>query len=209
MFVENFFFNLFFFFTVLSALFVVLSTNAVHSVLFLILTFCNIIFLLLLIGAEFFAFLLLIVYVGAIAVLFLFVVMMLNIKTVKIPIDHTFFYFPLVLVNVLFLTDYFYNFIYIFDCLKNISIKAPELDWVNWIQEPMFFSNVEVIGSVLYSKYCLLFLLSGFILLVAMIGAIVLTVYQKPNNLTKKQKITSQLNRDLKKAIKFVTIRKK
>ena len=107
MIIDNFLFYLFYLFVLSSALMVIFSENAVYSVLFLILTFCNIIFLLVLMGAEFISFLLLIVYVGAIAVLFLFVVMMLNIKTEKKEFTLFYIYYtPLLFVILFFLFDY-------------------------------------------------------------------------------------------------------
>ena len=184
MLIENFIFYILYFLVVSSAFLVISSENAVYSVLFLILTFCNVIFLLLLMGAEFLSFLLLIVYVGAIAVLFLFVVMMLNIKQQNKNFKNFLaFYFPLTLIMLLFLIDYFWNFCLMFDILKNINI---ELNFTNWFNELIFTSNLEAIGNVLYTNYCFLFLISGCILLIAMIGVIVLTIHQKTISLFKK-----------------------
>nr|YP_010620127.1 NADH dehydrogenase subunit 6 [Melanothamnus gigas]WAX04163.1 NADH dehydrogenase subunit 6 [Melanothamnus gigas] len=206
MLLENVLFNLFYLFIVSSALFVICSENSVYSVLFLILTFCNVVFLLLLLGAEFLAFLFLIVYVGAIAVLFVFVVMMLNIKTKNsgnfMPI---LYYSPLILLLFIFVLDYFWTFFSFFDSLKNLTLL---LTFTNWINEFTGISNIEVLGNVLYTNYCFLFLLAGFILLVAMIGVIVLTIHQKTFFLLKKQNINYQLIRDSKKIIKFTQIRK-
>ena len=206
MLLENFLFNLFYFFIILSSLMVIFSENAVYSVLFLILTFCNVIFLLLLLGAEFLAFLLLIVYVGAIAVLFLFVVMMLNIKKSSFNLNkYLLYYLPLLGVIVLFLMDYFWNFYSFFDVLKSLSIQ---LSFINWLSEINFISNMESIGNVLYTDFCFLFIISGCILLVAMIGVIVLTVHQKTIFLVKKQDVNLQLVRNSKQIIKFIDIRK-
>lgn len=206
MLLENFLFNLFYFFIILSSLMVIFSENAVYSVLFLILTFCNVIFLLLLLGAEFLAFLLLIVYVGAIAVLFLFVVMMLNIKKSSLNLNkYLLYYLPLLGVIILFLMDYFWNFYSFFDVLKNLTIQ---LSFTNWLSEINFISNMESIGNVLYTDFCFLFIISGCILLVAMIGVIVLTVHQKTIFLVKKQDVNLQLIRNSKQIIKFINIRK-
>ena len=206
MFLENILFNLFYFFIIISSLSVIFSENPVYSALFLILTFCNVIFLLLLMGAEFIAFLLLIVYVGAIAVLFLFVVMMLNIK----KSSHEFknfliYYLPLLSTIIIFLMDSFWNFHIFFDSLKNLN---QFIVFFNWLEEVSEISNIETIGNILYTDYCFLFLVAGCILLVAMIGVIVLTVHQKTIFLTKKQNINFQLTRDSKRIIKFIHIRK-
>nr|YP_010620173.1 NADH dehydrogenase subunit 6 [Gredgaria maugeana]WAX04209.1 NADH dehydrogenase subunit 6 [Gredgaria maugeana] len=206
MLLENFLLTFFYFFILSSSLLVIFSENSVYSVLFLILTFCNVIFLLLLLGAEFLAFLLLIVYVGAIAVLFLFVVMMLNVKKVYSSINlFLIFYIPLILTFLVFLIDFFWNFYSFFDILHNINIT---LSFMNWINELLGISNIEVIGNVLYTNYCFLFLIAGFILLVAMIGVIVLTIHQKTFFLLKKQNINTQVNRKSKKILKFVKLRK-
>lgn len=206
MYFENILFNLFFFFIIISALLVIFSENAVYSALFLILTFCNVIFLLLLMGAEFIAFLLLIVYVGAIAVLFLFVVMMLNIKKSSDNFNKfLIYYLPLFFVIILFLIDYFWNFYVFFDTLKNLH---QFINFFNWLEEIKLVSNIKSIGDILYTDFCFLFIISGCILLVAMIGVILLTVHQKTIFLIKKQDINFQLVRDSKKIIKFMDIRK-
>lgn len=204
---EIFLFNFFSLFALVSGLFVILSSNAVYSVLFLILTFCNIIFLLLLMGAEFFAFLLLIVYVGAIAVLFLFVVMMLNIKITKKRNDFSFF--SIIFINLFLLIIIFYKLTTFFDLFKTLPINLLDSNWINWIYEINVLNNIEVIGNVFYSNYSLLFLISSVILLIAMIGVIVLTVHKKSNKLTKKQQINNQINRSSKKAVKFILIKSK
>nr|QVQ56638.1 NADH dehydrogenase subunit 6 [Erythrocystis saccata] len=206
MLIENTLFHSFHSFILISALLVIISENAVYSVLFLILTFCNTIFVLLLMGAEFISFLLLIVYVGAIAVLFLFVVMMLNIKNSNNNFKNFLvYYFPLILILFLFLIDFFFNFCFIFDVLKNINLN---LYFINWLNEITFYSNIETIGNVLYTDYCFLFLCAGCILLIAMIGVIVLTIHQKSSFLMKKQIINFQLIKNSKHIVKFVNLRK-
>lgn len=203
---ESILFNLFYFFIVTSAFCVIFSENPVYSALFLILTFCNVIFLLLLMGAEFIAFLLLIVYVGAIAVLFLFVVMMLNIKKSSYNFNKYLIYCsPLLLTIIIILTDYFWNFYVFFDALRDLK---QYIMFSNWLEEIFITSNIETIGNILYTDYCLLFIIAGCILLVAMIGVIVLTVHQKNIFLAKKQNINFQLTRNSKEIIKFVDIRK-
>nr|YP_011017591.1 NADH dehydrogenase subunit 6 [Bostrychia moritziana]WQF69391.1 NADH dehydrogenase subunit 6 [Bostrychia moritziana] len=209
MFLETYLFNLFFCLALSSALLVVFSSNAVYSVFFLILTFCNIIFILLFIGAEFFAFLLLIVYVGAIAVLFLFVIMMLNIKITKSSLlqNKLFVYSPLLFITFLFVWDYFYQFSNILNVYW-INTRCENYYYDNWIIELNNLMNIKVIGKVLYNDYSLLFILSSFILLIAMIGVIILTVNQKVYGKAKKQKIEMQLDRKSKKTVKFIHLRK-
>nr|YP_009502229.1 NADH dehydrogenase subunit 6 [Porolithon onkodes]ASB29831.1 NADH dehydrogenase subunit 6 [Porolithon onkodes] len=194
-------FSIFSLFIFISAIMVVILSNAVHSVLFLIIVFCNVASLLLILGAEFFSFMFLIVYVGAIAVLFLFVVMMLNIKSnpMKIPFFST-------------LPAGFFVFFCIFNLILNSQRNYLFLDNLNyliytsWLIENNYLTNVEVIGRFLYTKYSLLFILCGLILLIAMIGAIVLTMHQRPT--VKKQEISIQLLRNYKGVIKFVWLRK-
>lgn len=195
-------FGIFSFFTLLSAFMVIILSNAVHSVLFLILVFCNITFLLLLLGAEFFAFLLIIVYVGAIAVLFLFVIMMLNIKIKKEKFNF-YYLIPIGIILFFFLNDFFFDLSKKLDLLNGYDYK---LNWVSWIEESSNKSNTVVIGEVLYTYFGLLFLISGLILLVAMIGVIVLTMHQRSN--LKKQKIEIQLITNPKKSLCFFELRK-
>lgn len=191
----------------ISAILVILSENAVYSVLFLILTFSNTILLLLLMGAEFFAFLLLIVYVGAIAVLFLFVVMMLNLKkTSFFNLNNNIVYFiPLIFIFMIYIYDFFIEINMFFDILKNIKIK---MFFINWLLELNTIDNIKVLGNVLYTNFCSLFIISSFILLVSMIGVIVLTIHQKTNYVLKRQNINNQLVRNSKNIVKFIYLRK-
>ena len=185
-------FYLFSFIAVLSALMVISSKNPVHSVLFLILSFVNASGLFVLLGAEFLAMILVVVYVGAVAVLFLFVVMMLDINFIKLR-EGFLQYLPfgallgLVLIvelGILFLT-------------KNFS----KMSLVDYSQMPELnkIENTKLLGSVLYTKYFLLFQISGIILLVAMIGSITLTLRQR--NKSKKQIVSYQNNLDTNKAV--------
>ena len=201
--INDLLFHLTFFLIVISSLLVILSENAVYSVLFLILTFCNVVFLLLLIGAEFFSFLLLIVYIGAIAVLFLFVVMMLNLKKSDFfKFNNLFYFLPLILLSSLFFIDLFKSISIFFDVLKNVEIT---LTFTNWLLELNSQSNIQAIGNVLYTDFCLLFVISSLILLISMIGVIVLTIHQKTNYIAKKQIINNQLIRDSKSIVKFTS----
>nr|WCH57926.1 NADH dehydrogenase subunit 6 [Hypnea nidifica] len=196
-----FLFSLFTFLTIVSSFMVITSKNAVHSVLFLILVFCNTSGLLLLLGSEFLSLMLIIIYVGAIAVLFLFVVMMLNVKIN-----------PLTISSYSIIPVGFSIFLLLFSILSS-SIR--ELDLINsyyndiklitWVLEATYISNIEIIGNVLYTHYCILFLICGLILLVAMIGVIVLTMHQRRD--VKKQQIDIQLSRLPGNVIKFLTLR--
>ena len=180
------FFYIFSFIAVFSAVMVTVSKNTVHSVFFLILDFISISCLFIMIGAEFLGMIMLIVYVGAVAVLFLFVVMMLNINNEenKLKVQK---YTPLTLflVSVVFIE---LAFVFISDnkYLTNLT-KTKNLALEN---------NTVFIGNILYTDYALLFQLSGIILLVAMIGAIVLTLRTRDG--VKKQIIRNQI--DIKKS---------
>nr|YP_009317562.1 NADH dehydrogenase subunit 6 [Gelidium sinicola]AOX49014.1 NADH dehydrogenase subunit 6 [Gelidium sinicola] len=199
---ETFLFFIFSFFALASSLMVITSKNAVHSVLFLILVFCNIAGLLLLLGAEFLSFMLLIVYVGAIAVLFLFVVMMLNVKVNNLNLNSI----SLIPLGIVIFSALFYQFnltikeFYIYKSAYQQSII------ISWLTEENSLSNIKVIGNVLYTNYSILFLLSSLILLIAMVGAIVLTMHQRTD--AKKQIIENQLLRNSIGVVKFITLRK-
>ena len=177
---------------VLSALMVISAKNPVHSVLFLILSFVNASGLFVLLGAEFLAMILVVVYVGAVAVLFLFVVMMLDINFIKLR-EGFLQYLPfgallgIVLIaelGILFLTKSF---------SQNNLITYSNFPAIAEIE------NTKMLGSVLYTKYFFLFQISGLILLVAMIGSITLTLRYK--NTSKKQIIYNQNNLDTSQAI--------
>nr|YP_010986424.1 NADH dehydrogenase subunit 6 [Pachymeniopsis lanceolata]WOL37392.1 NADH dehydrogenase subunit 6 [Pachymeniopsis lanceolata] len=200
--IDFFLFILFSSFALVSSLLVISLKNAVHSVLFLILVFCNIAGLLLLFGAEFLSFMLLIVYVGAIAVLFLFVVMMLNIKVASTTINS----FSVLPVGILIFLILFSQLSSIATNFDIFNLQQHDLVWVSWILEKDNTTNIEVVGKVLYTHFSLLFLLSSLVLLVAMIGAIVLTMHQRTD--VHKQKIDIQLARNFDGAVKFITLRK-
>ena len=181
--------------TVLSCLSVVFSSNPVHSVLFLIFTFFNVSILFLLSNAEFLAMTLIIVYVGAVAVLFLFVVMMLNINEVLIKEGFLkYFPFGFILITI-FLLELFFVF-------KDITLKNTSSSKMN-ISELLNKgnTNTESIGMFLYTDFFIVFQISGFLLLVAMIGAIVLAKNENLN--IKSQKILYQKSLDKKRVIKL------
>lgn len=201
--VDIFLFYLFSIFALMSSLMVIGLTNAVHSVLFLILVFCNVAGLLLLLGAEFFSFMLIIVYVGAIAVLFLFVVMMLNIKIDPTNISFSSLW-PIGILTFAILLSQFFSSFYELDLIK---LQEKELFLISWANENSNLTNIKVIGKVLYTHFNLLFLICGLILLVAMVGVIVLTMHQRVD--VKKQQIASQLARTAPNVVKFITLRTK
>ena len=167
-----------------SSLLVILSKNPIHSVLFLILVFFNTAILFLFSGAEFLAMILLIVYIGAVAVLFLFVIMMLDINTAKLR-QSFLNYLPIGL---------FVGFIILLELLYVVSQSKLIFPTKNVTENKItneIFENTKIIGNVLYTDYFLLFQLSGIILLVAMIGAILLTLRKREG--AKKQNIYKQI----------------
>ena len=188
-----------------SSIMVVRANNPVYSVLYLILVFVNVSGILILQGLDFFAMIFLVVYVGAIAVLFLFVVTMLNIKVEEkqesmlryLPVGGgigLIFFFEIILsldkefvpVNPLS-----------FASLENDSLITPEyLDWGSALTQK---TGIEAIGQVIYTYYFYYFFMASFILLVAMIGAILLTLYNDPK--VKRQEVFEQNAREFSRTI--------
>tara|TARA_Y100001935_G_scaffold197096_1_gene165254 strand:+ start:192 stop:815 length:624 start_codon:yes stop_codon:yes gene_type:complete len=193
-----FFFYFFSFIAVVSAIMVTVSKNTVHSVFFLILDFISISSLFIMIGAEFLGMIMLIVYVGAVAVLFLFVVMMLNVAKQK----NTWFksstnsaHIPIgLLVSIII----FFEVIIVIGGWK----YKPELTNKIVVSD---VTNTHSIGNVLYTDYIHLFQLSGMVLLVAMIGAIVLT-FRKREGL-KRQSYFKQLSRERNDGVSLVNVK--
>ncbi|MBI28683.1 MAG: NADH:ubiquinone oxidoreductase subunit J [Pelagibacteraceae bacterium] len=184
MFIFSVIFYFFAFIIVASSIMVISSRDPIHSVLYLILSFVTSAILFVTLGAEFLAMILIVVYVGAVAVLFLFVVMMLDINFVKIK-EGFLSYLPIaLLISACLVTELIIIFI-----SKNKLL--PEI--VNYSDLPDFSSksNTKDIGNVLYTDYFYLFQISGLILLVAMIGSIVLTLRTRPG--VKKQNIAEQV----------------
>jgi len=180
-------FYVFAFVVMASAAMVVVSRNPVYSVLFLILAFFNAAALFLLIGAEFIAMILVIVYVGAVAVLFLFVVMMLDINLTAIR-EGFLKYFPVgALIGVVLLAEVLF-------ALGMFGGASPTVAALNKAGIPIAaVDNTRAIGRVLYTQYFYVFQAAGIVLLVAMIGAIVLTLRSRPG--VRRQKIGEQLYR--------------
>ena len=180
-------FYLFAFVAIASAVMVVTARNPVHSVLFLVLTFFNAAGLFVLTGAEFLAMILVIVYVGAVAVLFLFVVMMLDINFVELREGFQ-RYLPIGgLIAAILLGEIIF--------VGGIWAIGPEVKGVLAEKTPQGTSltNTEMLGRLIYTKYIYLFQLAGMVLFVAMVGAIVLTLRQRTG--VRKQKISEQVYR--------------
>lgn len=168
---------------VASALMVILARNPVHSVLWLILAFFNAAGLFLVIGAEFLAMILVIVYVGAVAVLFLFVVMMLDIDFTSLRAGFArYLPFGIILGLVLAVELMMVGGAWVFGDLSLEARRAPVTGGT--------LSNTQAIGTILYTDYVYVFQAAGMILLTAMIGAIVLTLRQRPG--VKRQSVARQ-----------------
>ena len=183
-------FYIFSFVMLLSSLMVISTKNPVHSVLFLILAFLNAAGIFVILHAEFLAMILIIVYVGAVAVLFLSVVMMLDIKT-TIEKSNILQYMPIGL---------FIGFVFIAELVIVLINTKLELSNMQILSNPLNkfaeLSNTKAIGSILYTDYILHFQLAGVILLVAMIGSIVLTLRERTG--VKRQSVVEQLSRSSK-----------
>ena len=184
------FFYIFSLIAIVSAIMVTVSKNTVHSVFFLILDFISISCLFIMIGAEFLGMIMLIIYVGAVAVLFLFVVMMLNVAQQKnqwFSARESSKHLP---VGLIISTIIFFELIIVIGGWK----YKPDLVSSMSLNINSSISNTHAIGYVLYTDYIHIFQLSGMILLVAMIGAIVLTFRQRSG--VKRQSYFSQISRE-------------
>jgi len=176
------FFYLFAGVCVASAVMVVTARNPVHSVLFLILTFVNAAGLFVLLNAEFLAMILIVVYVGAVAVLFLFVIMMLDVDFAELR-QGFIEYLPVgLLIGAIFLAELL--------LVAGGWVLSPNVAHSITAPIPAAVTNTEAIGLVLYTRYIHYFQIAGLVLLVAMIGAIVLTLRHKPS--VKRQNISAQ-----------------
>ena len=187
------FFYLFATITVASAFMVIASRNPVHSVLFLILAFFNASGLFMLMGAEFLALILIVVYVGAVAVLFLFVVMMLDVDFAELR-EGFLQYLPIggIIGAVLAIELILVLGSYTIDPGTAKQAVQPIPDMAET-------SNIKALGDLLYTRYIFFFQLSGLVLLVAMIGAIVLTLSHRPD--VKRQNVADQVARDPEDAV--------
>lgn len=201
--------SLFYFFIsfliILSAFLVITVKNPIYSVLFLVLVFIEAAFFLLTLEIEFLPLIFIVIYVGAIAILFLFVVMMIDVKILKLPINYLRYFSIGGIVGLFFL------FILIFYIQESIFLSqlSNELvfstNYKNWIINFDNLNNLKCIGQFLYTDYFVHFLMSGFLLLIGMIGPIVLTLLI--NTYSKNQFIYKQLARKYNFAT-FISIKK-
>jgi len=202
---------LFFIFTtlcIISSIFIILANNPVFSIFFLIYTFFNVSCLLFLFGFEFLPISFIVIYVGAIGVLFLFVLMMLNIKLAELQ-ESSYAFFPIsIILGLLFIIE--------ISCLIGVNFNFIELinkssliflsDFTNINETSTYFlhtfstfSNIKQLSYSLFSKYLYAFILSGFVLLLAMVSAILLTLQKKFIN--KTQNVYTQLLRDFNSSL--------
>lgn len=189
------FFYIFALMSIIGSLGVITSRNPVHAVLWLIFTFCSGSGLMLLMGAEFIAMMLIIIYVGAVAVLFLFVVMMLNIKGSLINAAFGKDTGVTIIISILLLA----NFTAVILLSSGIVVPTSKYGFVISSQ----LSDVKLIGRVLYTDFILPFQVSGIILFVAMVSSIVLTMREIKG--VKKQDVITQLSRNKANSISIAT----
>jgi NADH-quinone oxidoreductase subunit J len=192
-----FFFYVFSIIAVASAFMVIASRNPVHSVLFLILVFINAAGLFMLAGAEFLALILIVVYVGAVAVLFLFVVMMLDVDFASMR-QGLLQYAPIgLVVGLILLIELL--------LVAGSFVVAPEVAATSVVPIDQTIGNTRALGQVIYTRYVFLFQAAGGVLLVAMIGAIVLTLRHKPN--VKRQDALTQVGRKPSETMEVVRVK--
>ena len=197
---HSIFFYTFSIIAIISAIMVTVSKNTVHSVFFLILDFISISCLFIMIGAEFLGMIMLIVYVGAVAVLFLFVVMMLNVAQQKnqwFASEESSKHIP---VGIIISTVIFFELIIVIGGWK----YKPDLFDLNNAVNNSGISNTHSLGQILYTDYVHVFQISGMILLVAMIGAIVLTFRQRTG--VKKQSYIKQISRERSEGVQVLEV---
>lgn len=180
---------------IISGWMVIISKNPIHSVLSLVITFANLCMLLISLGLDYLPLLFIIVYVGAIAILFLFVIMMLNIKIVEM-IDNATRYIPIgFFIGIIFIVE-IYN-------VLNKDIKNLKLFEIsNNFEIVKNINAIEIMANLLYSDFFLYFLLAAFILLVSMISAIILTIYHETD--IKRQDLFAQITTKYDETIKYV-----
>lgn len=192
-----FFFYVFATVAIASAVMVVSARNPVHAVLFLILTFFNAAGLFMLAGAEFLSMILIVVYVGAVAVLFLFVVMMLDVDFASLRTG-LLQYAPIgAIVGLVLLLELL--------MVAGSFVVSPEIAAGSGLPIDRAVDNTTALGQVLYTRYVYLFQGAGAVLLVAMIGAIVLTVRHKPN--AKRQDAVAQVGRKVSETLEVVKVK--
>jgi len=209
----NLVFLIFIFFSssaLISAIMVILSKNPVNSVLFLVLTFCNVTSLLFTLELEFIPISFVVIYVGAIAVLFLFVIMMLNIKLAELKENNkhlvpiAIFFSLLFLSEILLIIQADFNAIllikkeHLIFISEYTSMFFLNLSFIHWFLE---LPNISFIGQILFTEFAKAFVVAGDILLLAMLGAIILTLQKK--FISKSQNIYTQVLRDFNSSIKL------
>jgi NADH-quinone oxidoreductase subunit J len=201
--------NIFFFFSSIvltSAIFVIYSTNTIYSAFFLILAFTNSTGLLLISEVEFLSIMLIIIYVGAITVLFLFVIMMLDINVlIDKNNSQNLGYIPIILlISFIFFLETFLMFSKVFTTYYHLieqSFFKNHFFYKKFITQYDYITNVETIGHVLYTYYAFFFLSAGIILLIALIGAVTLTKKEKKKESSLTKNLYKQLSRNPLKAI--------
>jgi len=209
--IETLFFYIFSSLAIASGIMVISSRNPMHSVLFLVLVFCNVAGLLILLEIEFLAMLFLIVYVGAIAVLFLFVVMMLNIRVTELnesvlrylPIGGIIlfiFFFEILSVVNGDLVPFFSSQFFLFE--SENFILNQNLNTIFWTNQIYPITNIEALGNVIYTYYVVSFMGASLVLLVAMIGAILLTMRKRTN--VRKQEIFDQVYGNINSKVRYL-----
>ena len=201
MLVHSLFFYFFSIITVFSAIMVTISKNTIYSVFFLILVFVSVSILFIMIGAEFLGMIMLIVYVGAVAVLFLFVVMMLNIVEQVTKRSSRKGFINYISVGSIVGVIIFLELLVVIGGWKYKGTFIPLSD----ININVDLSNTHVLGNILYTDYIHLFQIAGMILLVAMIGAITLTFSKREN--IKRQNYFEQIQREKTNAVSLVDVK--
>ena len=197
---HSFFFYTFSLIAIVSAIMVTASKNTVHSVFFLILDFISISCLFIMIGAEFLGMIMLIVYVGAVAVLFLFVVMMLNVAQQKNQWFSSTQSSKHIPIGLIISVVIFFELIIVIGGWR----FKPNLLNSSTLKIDTTISNTHAIGNILYTDYIHLFQLSGMILLVAMIGAIMLTFRKRSG--VKKQSYFKQISRETSEGVELLDV---
>ena len=190
----NLFFYFFSFVLILSSLMIILSQNAIYSVLFLVLSFFSSSSILFLLECEYISLIFIIIYVGAIAVLFLFVVMMLDIKTVDFT-KSSLKYFPFgSFIGIVFLLEILLLIPTTFDIINPYNVSFLSNSYLDWCNKLDYFTEIVSIGHLLYTDFIIQFLISGNILLLATIGPVSLVFVRSFKN-SKKQVTFKQLSR--------------
>ena len=192
----NFLFYLFLLLIIFVAFLVILSNNPVQSVLFLILVYLFTASFFMLLGTEFLAILIFIIYIGAISILFLFVIMLLNLRTIELY--NTFFnYFPIGgFIGFLFFLEIFYLFSFDFSLAMEVSFFDSDV-FNFWIELSRLKSNLFLFGELLYDRFWFLVIIVAVILLIAMFGSIILTV-DSSLKISKGKKMKNYLTSNIK-----------